>query len=81
MSPAHCAAIVRRMARTSLTIVLELDEATDSPSGIARGPDGTAREFHGWLGLAEAIDSFARLPARGSRLDPGREIHEKGTQR
>jgi hypothetical protein len=50
------------MARTSITIVLELDEATDRPSGCARLPDGTAREFHGWIGLTEAIDSLARTP-------------------
>ena len=48
------------MARTSITIVLELDETTDGPAGRARLPDGTPREFHGWLGLAEAIDSLAR---------------------
>ena len=51
------------MARASVTIVLELDETTDSPSGCARLADGTAREFHGWLGLAEAIDSLARTSA------------------
>ena len=60
MCPARRSAIVRRMARTSITIVLELDEATDSPSGSARLADGTSRDFHGWLGLAEAIDSLAR---------------------
>lgn len=53
----------RAMARTSITIVLELDETTDSPSGRARLADGTARDFHGWLGLAEAIDALARTPA------------------
>jgi len=47
------------MARTTITIVLELDEATDCPSGSARLPDGTARTFHGWLGLAAALDSLA----------------------
>jgi hypothetical protein len=50
------------MARTSITIVLELDETTDSPSGCARLPDGTSREFHGWLGLAAAIDPLMRTP-------------------
>lgn len=55
-------AIVTRMARTSITIVLELDEAMDSPSGSARLPGGTTREFHGWLGLTEAIDSLVRTP-------------------
>ena len=47
---------------TSITIVLELDETTDSPSGCARLPDGTTREFHGWLGLAEAIGVLGRPP-------------------
>jgi len=50
------------MARTTITIVLELDESTDCPSGSARLQDGTAREFHGWLGLAAALDSLARTP-------------------
>ena len=81
MPPARLSAIVSRMARTSLTIVLELDEATDTPSGSARLPNGTSRDFHGWLGLTEAIDSLARLPAHPARPDSGRELHEKGTQR
>src|SRR5262245_55191598 len=49
--------------RTTITIVLGLDESTDSPPGSARLPDGTAREFHGWLGLAAALDSLARTSA------------------
>jgi hypothetical protein len=48
------------MAHTSVTIVLELDEMTDSPVGRARVPGGPCREFHGWIGLAAAIDSLAR---------------------
>jgi hypothetical protein len=52
------------MARTSITIVLELDE-TDSPVGSACLPDGTRRTFHGWLALSEAIDSLAGTDARG----------------
>ena len=69
-------AIVTPMARTSITIVLELDETTDSPSGSARLPDGTAREFHGWLGLTEAIDSLARTSESGTPADTstGREL-------
>ena len=55
-------AIVGGMAHTTITIVLELDESTDCPSGTARLPDGTAREFHGWLGLAAALDSLDRAP-------------------
>jgi hypothetical protein len=50
------------MAHTTITIVLELDESTDCPSGSARLRDGTAVEFHGWLGLAAALDSLARTP-------------------
>jgi len=62
-------AIVSRMARTSITIVLELDESTDCPSGCARFPDGTTREFHGWLGLAEAIDVLRRPPESGEAAE------------
>ena len=51
-----------RMARTTTTIVLELDQTTDCPSGSARLTDGTSRDFHGWLGLAEAIDVLAQTP-------------------
>lgn len=57
------------MARTSITLVLELDETTDSPAGSARLPDGTSREFHGWLGLTEAIDSLARCASNPSEGD------------
>ena len=83
MLPARRSAIVTCMARTSITIVLELDEATDSPSGRARLADGTSRDFHGWLGLTEAIDSLARTPVRPSRPDPGRDpqLDEKGRHR
>ena len=62
MRRAGLCATVTRMARPSITIVLELDETTDSPSGCARRPDGTTREFHGWLGLAEAIGVLGRPP-------------------
>lgn len=57
------------MARTSITIVLELDETTGTPSGRARLGDGTAREFHGWLGLTEAIDALARTSAGAGPSD------------
>jgi len=50
------------MARTTITIVLELDESTDCPCGSARLQDGTSREFYGWLGLAAALDLLARPP-------------------
>lgn len=48
------------MATTTLTIVVELDNTEDCPAGSARLPGGPSREFHGWLGLTEAIDSLAR---------------------
>lgn len=54
------------MARTGITIVLELDDSADTPVGTARLPDGTCRPFHGWLGLAEAIDSLAGLDIRSA---------------
>ena len=50
------------MARTTITIVLELDTSTDCPSGTARLQGGTAHEFHGWLGFAAALDSLAHTP-------------------
>jgi len=53
--------------RTSITIVIDLDETTDTPSGSARLPDGTAREFHGWIGLAEAIDVLTRMSQASRR--------------
>ena len=62
MSDGGRRAIVTAMARMSITLVFEFDEATESPSGTALLPDGTAREFHGWLGLTETIDSLARTP-------------------
>ena len=58
------------MARTSITIVLELEEATDIPAGSARLPDGPTREFHGWLGLAEAIDALVRMHVSGDCAAP-----------
>jgi hypothetical protein len=63
------------MADTSITIDLELqlDEAADCPSGSARLPDGTSRDFHGWLGLAEAIGALARTYTSVSHVD--REPH------
>src|SRR5262245_58568286 len=63
-------ATVSSMARTRTTIVLELDETTDVPSGSARLPDGTTREFHGWLGLAEAIGVLGRSPDNVEAVDP-----------
>jgi hypothetical protein len=53
------------MARTSITIVLELDPAAEVPAGSARLPGQAPRRFHGWLGLAEAIDALTGMSARG----------------
>ena len=51
------------MARTSITIVLELDDETDCPVGSALLTDGTSREFHGWIALAETIDVLVQTRA------------------
>jgi hypothetical protein len=51
------------MTTTTITLVLELDETTDSLSGRVRLADGSDREFHGWLGLAEVIDALTRAGA------------------
>jgi hypothetical protein len=59
------------MARTSITIVLELDQTADVPVGQARLPDGTTRPFHGWLGLSEAIDSLLNGDARRDATSRG----------
>ena len=48
------------MTTTTIALVLELDETTDTLSGRVRLADGSEREFHGWLGLAEVIDSLTR---------------------
>lgn len=54
------------MAGMSITIVLELDEEADCPVGSARLPDGSRHPFHGWLGLAEAIDALTGIAASSS---------------
>jgi hypothetical protein len=56
-------AIVVGMTTTTITLVLDLDETTDSLLGRVRLADGNDREFHGWLGLAEVIDSLTRASA------------------
>lgn len=68
------------MARTTITIVLELDESTECPSGSARLPDGTARKFHGWLGLAAALDSLARSAAGVPLAGDSAASHEGGNE-
>jgi hypothetical protein len=42
----------------TIEIVLDLEESLDHPRGTAALPDGTPRPFHGWLGLAAAIESL-----------------------
>lgn len=61
------------VARRTITIVLELDEATGTPAGHARVPGGPSREFHGWIGLTEAIDALARTPEGVSHSEPSHE--------
>lgn len=61
------------MPRTTVTIVLELDETTGTPAGHARVPGGPSREFHGWIGLTEAIDALARTPEGVSHSEPSHE--------
>jgi hypothetical protein len=73
------------MARNHITIVLELDGTVDSPVGTARLPDGTRRSFHGWLGLAAAIDALAARPAPDDEAPPSAASsrgldHEPGNQ-
>lgn len=68
--------IVVGMTTTTITLVLELDETTDSLSGRVRIADGSDREFHGWLGLAEVIDSLTRASAS---LDQAETTKEKET--
>lgn len=68
----------RAMARTGVTIVLDLDPTADSPVGTARLPDGTHRAFHGWLGLAEAIDALAGIRAERADSSPSPESSRDG---
>jgi hypothetical protein len=58
------------MARTSITIALELDDTVDVPVGLVRLPDGTERPFHGWLGLSEVIDALIGSDAPGGTASP-----------
>ena len=71
-------AIVDAMARTSVTIVLDVDHIEDCPSGTARLLEGPARSFHGWLGLAEAIDALVRTQTSVGHVD--REPATEGSQ-
>jgi len=68
------------MTRTSITIVLELDQTVDALTGTARRADGTRRTFHGWLGLAEAIDVLVDL-SRTSGATPPADQRPAGAER
>jgi hypothetical protein len=59
------------MAGTSISILLELDGTTEHPAGRASLPDGTGRTFHGWLGLAEAIDSLVAVSVATPEMSGG----------
>jgi hypothetical protein len=55
------------MTTTSIVVVLELDLSADCPSGSAAVSGREPREFHGWLGLAAAINALATpSPERAS---------------
>lgn len=43
---------------TTTTISLELRLSGDSLEGAASSPDGTRREFTGWIGLMSALDAL-----------------------
>jgi hypothetical protein len=40
-------------------IQIELRLDGSMPAGVATGPDGTARDFTGWVGLMSAVDALA----------------------
>lgn len=48
------------MSISTIAIVLELDGTTDCPSGNAAAEGCEPQAFHGWLGLAAAIDALMR---------------------
>ena len=56
--------------RTHTRLTLELESGADPIAGRIRDASGTAREFVGWLGLAEALERLFG-PARGTELDDG----------
>jgi hypothetical protein len=62
------------MARTSISIELDLDGPADSPAGTAALANGTVRTFHGWLGLTEAIVALVAISAES---DPSRRTHPR----
>jgi hypothetical protein len=47
-----------------------LDDAADCPAGLASVPGGEPRAFHGWLGLATAIQDLAGA-GRAGPSEPG----------
>jgi hypothetical protein len=48
------------MSNATIVIVLDLDEPADCPHGTATAAGGESRDFHGWLGLAAAIEALTR---------------------
>jgi hypothetical protein len=46
------------MSATTVVIVLHLDDLADRPSGTATAAGAEPRSFHGWLGLAAAIEAL-----------------------
>ena len=59
------------MTITTIHVVLELDDTTDCPSGTATAHGGEPRAFHGWLGLAAAIDALTRARDNRTSLTEG----------
>jgi len=52
------------MSTATTVITLSLDETADCPSGTATTARGESRAFHGWLGLAAAIQALAGIGSR-----------------
>ncbi len=49
-----------RMTTTTIVIDLDHDEDVDCPSGTATVAGAEPRRFHGWLGLAAAIEALTQ---------------------
>jgi hypothetical protein len=61
------------MTTTTIVIVLELDALADCPSGHASVAGGERQAFHGWLGLATAIDALTQADDPGTDPYPFNE--------
>ena len=59
MRPARRWAILHDVSHETIDVTLELRLSVDSLTGRAVAPDGTVREFAGWLGLVAAVDALA----------------------